>query len=116
MEQYLLDNVARYQTLIQRFKPPVQKGIKNAGTEPKSNIIVSTRIRPLLEDEISSGQVVATFPRGDGSRVLDLHELKRVVRGLPTMNVSFTPVFLSNSTYTLQTTARDFNRIAFSQT
>lgn len=88
MEQYLLDNVTRYQTLIQRFKPPVQKTTRNIGAEPKSNIVVSTRIRPLLEDEMSSGQVVATFPREDGSGVMDLHELKRVVRGLPTLNVS----------------------------
>ncbi|KAJ5706786.1 hypothetical protein N7488_006587 [Penicillium malachiteum] len=91
MEQYLLDIVVRYQTLIQRFKPSARKATGN-DTDKDASITVTTPIRPLLDDEISSGQVVATFPRGDGSGVIDLHELKRVVRGLPTMNVS--PKFL----------------------
>ncbi|KAJ6014405.1 P-loop containing nucleoside triphosphate hydrolase protein [Penicillium herquei] len=85
MDQYLLDNIVRYQTLIQRFKPPAQKATGN-DPDNDASIVVTTRIRPLLEDEISSGQVVATFPRGDGSGVIDLHELKRAVRGLPSMN------------------------------
>ncbi|KAJ5100653.1 hypothetical protein N7456_006705 [Penicillium angulare] len=88
MEQYLLDNVARYQTLLQRFKPPPQKKTGEAKTSTNSSIVVNTRIRPLLDDEVSSGQVIAAFPRGDGSGVVDLHELRRVVRGLPTMNSS----------------------------
>lgn len=94
MDQYLLDNVARYQTLLSRFKPPTKKASENKPPTGE-NIIVNTRIRPLLEAEISSGQVIATFPRGDRSGVVDLHELKRVVRGLPTMNVSILH-FLTN--------------------
>jgi hypothetical protein len=89
MDQYLLDNVARYQTLLQRFKPPPKKTTSSKKPPTNSSIIVNTRIRPLLQEEVSLGQVVATFPRGDGSGFVDLHELRRVVRGLPTMNVSF---------------------------
>ncbi|KAJ5640760.1 P-loop containing nucleoside triphosphate hydrolase protein [Penicillium herquei] len=63
MEQYLLDNVVRYQTLIQRFKPPARKATGN-DTDKDASITVTTRIRPLLEDEISSGQVSFAFKAG----------------------------------------------------
>lgn len=106
MDQYLLENVARYQALLQRFKPPPQKATDKDKPPASSNIVVNTRIRPLLEDEVLSGQVVATFPRGDGSGVVDLHELRRVVRGLPTMNVSISQslgiFFLSGKQITSQ--------------
>lgn len=88
MEQYLLDNVARYQTLIQRFKIPSQKATGGNDSKLCSEMIMAMRIRPLLEEEVSSSQVVAIYPRDDQSGVVDLHELKRVVRGLPTLNVS----------------------------
>ncbi|KAJ5632719.1 P-loop containing nucleoside triphosphate hydrolase protein [Penicillium lividum] len=88
MEQYLLENVTRYQTLIQRVKKPAQKATGSNDAELSSEMVVATRIRPLLEEEISSGQVVAIYPRDEKSGVVDLHELKRVVRGLPTLNSS----------------------------
>ncbi|KAJ5772353.1 hypothetical protein N7520_002882 [Penicillium odoratum] len=88
MEQYLLENVTRYQTLIQRFKKPAQKATGSNDAEMSSEMVMATRIRPLLEEEISSGQVVAIYPRDEKSGVVDLHELKRVVRGLPTLNSS----------------------------
>lgn len=84
MEQFLLDNAARHQMLILRLKPPPKtKVIYEA-----SNITVAARIRPMLEHETSSGQVVAVFPRVDDSGVVDLHDLRRVVRGFPPLNVS----------------------------
>ncbi|KAJ5919194.1 hypothetical protein N7466_010137 [Penicillium verhagenii] len=88
MEQYLMANVPRYQTLIERFKKPPYKATNGNDTESSSEMVMTTRIRPLLEDEVSSGQVVAIYPRDDRSGVVDLHELKRVVRGLPTLNSS----------------------------
>lgn len=84
MEQFLLDNAARHQMLISRLKPPPKTKV-NYET---SNITVAARIRPMLEHETSSGQVVAVFPRVDDSGVVDLHDLRRVVRGFPPLNVS----------------------------
>jgi kinesin family protein 2/24 len=87
MEQYLLENVSRYQSLVQRFKPQRPTTTENKNVGDSSNIVVAIRIRPILNHETESGQVPAIFPRSE-SGVVDLHELKRVVRGLPTLNVS----------------------------
>lgn len=86
MEQFLLSNAARHQSLVKAFKAkPHSSTDDDAVTSP--NIVVATRIRPMLDHEVSSGQVVAAFPRGHGG-VVDLHELKRTVRGPPTLNVN----------------------------
>ncbi|KAF7714022.1 Uncharacterized protein PECH_000530 [Penicillium ucsense] len=91
MEQFLLDNAARHQMLVQRFKPPRQKTGSKSKTTP-SNITVVTRVRPISSEEESSGQVVAVFPRSDSSGAVDLHELRRVVRGFPPLiSSSFRP-------------------------
>jgi kinesin family protein 2/24 len=87
MERFLLDNAARHQMLLQRFKPPRQKTESNPEATT-SNITVGTRIRPMFKEELLSGQVAAVFPRVDSSGVVDLHELRRVVRGFPPLNVS----------------------------
>jgi kinesin family protein 2/24 len=91
MDQFLLDHAERHQTLVGRFKPPRQKVIEDNGmatNRTNPNIVVATRIRPILDEEKSVGQVVATFPREGESGVVDLHELRRVVRGFPPLNVS----------------------------
>lgn len=113
MEEYLLQNVQRYQVLIKRFVPPPAK--RNVAPEPAtSDLVVATRIRPMLEDEMSSGQVPAIFTREKETGVVDLHELKRVVRGLPTLNVSTSPAWeirestsWSNHLFALQRIQRD---------
>lgn len=90
MEQFLLDNAARHQMLVQRFKPPrKQTSFEDEATT--SPITVATRIRPMRPDELESGQVVAVFPRDGDCRTVDLHELRRIVRGFPPLNVSSTP-------------------------
>lgn len=86
MEDFLLQNAARHQKLVKLFKPPRPTSeATNDGSS--SNIVVATRIRPMLDDEISSGQVIAAFPRAGETGVVDLHELRRVVRGPPPLNV-----------------------------
>lgn len=84
MEQFLLDNAARHQLLVSRFKPPRT----TPDIQENPNITVATRIRPLLEHESSTGQVVAVYPRVNESGVVDLHDLRRVVRGFPPLNVT----------------------------
>jgi hypothetical protein len=41
----------------------------------------------MLDEEVSSGQVVAAFPREGENDKVDVHGLRRVIRGLPTINV-----------------------------
>ena len=87
MDNFLLENAARHQLLVARFKPSyVAQTVNNGGTN--SNIVVATRIRPMLEEEVASGQVVAAFPRDDSNGVVDIHQLRRVVRGPPPLSVS----------------------------
>lgn len=88
MESFLLQNAARHQHLVKQFKPK-PRATKSEDTSPAHpSIRVATRIRPLLEDESSSGQVPAAFPRSGENGTVDLHELRRVVRGPPPLNVS----------------------------
>lgn len=87
MERFLLEHATRHQMLVQKFKPSPQKA-KCQYDAPSSNITVATRIRPILDEEVSSGQVVAIFPRVDEKGIVDLHELRRVVRGFPPLKVS----------------------------
>lgn len=91
MEEFLLQNAARHQHLIKQYKPkPQAHGAKkdDAPAPASPSIEVATRIRPMLAEEVSSGQVPATFPRAGQSGVVDLHELRRVVRGPLPLNVS----------------------------
>src|SRR5690349_6919115 len=88
MEQFLLDSVPRYQSLLRAFKPP--RSNKTAGTtNSSSNITVAARIRPMLDYEIASGQVAGVFARKGADGVVDIHELRKKVRGPPILNVSF---------------------------
>ena len=86
MDDFLLANAVRHQTLVKQFKPPRSKA-PDTTAYSTANIVVATRIRPMLDEEITTGQVVAAFPRA-GNDVVDLHELRRVVRGPPPLNVS----------------------------
>ncbi|KAK3321916.1 P-loop containing nucleoside triphosphate hydrolase protein [Apodospora peruviana] len=88
MEQFLIENTKRYVSLVKAFKPSdPKKGTtgSNETTSVSGDITVCARIRPLLEDEIAQGFPAGVIPRGNTSTV-DVHELRRPVRGLPTIN------------------------------
>lgn len=88
MEEFLVDNAKRYQALVKAFKPGASTQTStaaNASTSP--DIVVSTRIRPLLDEEASAGFSESVFPRVAQPGVVDVHELRRTVRGLPTLKV-----------------------------
>jgi len=87
MEQFLLDNADRYRKLVGAFKTPVaakKTGGDNEVVNP--DMVVAARIRPLLDEEDERGFPPAVFPRKN-SNVIDIHDLRRPVRGLPTLNV-----------------------------
>ncbi|ORY69061.1 P-loop containing nucleoside triphosphate hydrolase protein [Pseudomassariella vexata] len=86
MERFLLDNVALYQTLVKRFKPSPAVSYTRGGesTEtPSPDIVVSVRIRPLLDEGLTSGFPCAVFPRADETGVVDVHDLYHHPRGRP---------------------------------
>lgn len=88
MDEFLVDNAKRYQALVKAFKPGASTQTStaaNASTSP--DIVVSTRIRPLLDEEASAGFPKSVFPRVAQPGVVDVHELRRTVRGLPTLKV-----------------------------
>ena len=91
MEQFLIDNAERYNRLVAAFKPAKASSAKaGSSTVASPEMIVSARVRPMLEDELSRG-----FPAGIHIRpktdTIDVHALKRPVRGLPTITVSVSP-------------------------
>jgi len=97
MEQILLDNADRYRMLVSQFKPRVPKKGSNAPAEAVTaspDITVTTRIRPMLSEELSQGFPIGVIPR-PGTNIVDLHEIKRgpPPRGQPNINVR--PNFLS---------------------
>ncbi|KAF5660397.1 diatom spindle kinesin 1 [Fusarium heterosporum] len=82
MDQFFLDNAHRYQELVNRFKPAPIK-TKSNGDEPNPDITIATRIRPMMDDEREQGQLSGVFPRKNLPGVVDLHELRKRVRGPP---------------------------------
>lgn len=84
MEQFLLDNTERYKRLVAAFKPSPSNTKDDNSTSASTEIVVSTRVRPMLEDEATQGFPVGTYIRGS---TVDVHELRRPVRGLPTLMV-----------------------------
>lgn len=88
MEEFLVQNAKRYQSLVKAFKPGASTQTStatNASTSP--DIVVSTRIRPLLDEEACAGFSESVFPREAKPGVVDVHELRNTVRGLPTLKV-----------------------------
>ncbi|KAF5548715.1 diatom spindle kinesin 1 [Fusarium mexicanum] len=82
MDQFFLDHAQRYQELVNRFKPAPIKS-KTSNEESNPDITIATRLRPMLDDEKEGGQLIGAFPRNNAPGVIDLHELRRPVRGPP---------------------------------
>ncbi|KAF5025969.1 hypothetical protein F66182_1937 [Fusarium sp. NRRL 66182] len=82
MDQFLLDHAERYQELVKRFKPQPSKA-KPSHDETNPDITIAARLRPMLDDEKEGGQLAGVFPRRELPGTLDLHEMRRPVRGLP---------------------------------
>ena len=87
MEQYITDNVARYHRLVAQYRPPRVRRAENEGTT-SPDMVVATRLRPLLDEETEVGLPTAVFPRAEQAGVLDIHELRQPVRGPALLRVS----------------------------
>jgi kinesin family protein 2/24 len=86
MDEFIIEHAERYKRLVSTFKPSSPGAKATNSTSASSEIVVSARIRPMLEDEIAQGFPQGVYQRAD-SNMVDLHELRRPVRGLPTINV-----------------------------
>ncbi|KAK3987339.1 kinesin-like protein Klp59C [Cladorrhinum sp. PSN332] len=84
MEEFYIQNAERYKKLVGVFKPgPSTVKV----TDPNPDIIVSARIRPMMEDETAQGFPEGVHARTTGNtNTVDLHELRRPPRGLPSLN------------------------------
>ncbi len=88
MEQFILDHAERYKRLVAAFKPSPSSTKASGSKVANPEIIVSVRVRPMLEDEISQGFPAGIHIRRD-TNTIDVHALKQPVRGLPTITVRF---------------------------
>ncbi|KAL2885206.1 hypothetical protein HOO65_080156 [Ceratocystis lukuohia] len=90
MDQYLLSNIERFLTLVQRFKPPALSRTTSLSelTGLNPDMIVAARLRPLLPAELASCLPQGVFPRPGMPGVLDVHELRRPVKGLAQLQSS----------------------------
>ncbi|KAH6623175.1 P-loop containing nucleoside triphosphate hydrolase protein [Chaetomium tenue] len=80
MEQYILNNVGRYKKLVSEFRPTTSGPKESDNTETSPEIVVSARVRPMLDDELAQGFPVGVYIR-DGTSTADLHEIQQPVRG-----------------------------------
>lgn len=88
MDRFYLENVALYQALVKEFRPDgAVEASKAESTSP--DIIVSARIRPLLDDDITAGFPCAVYPRLTAPGVADIHDLYNHPRGRPVLKVRF---------------------------
>ncbi|KAJ1323452.1 kinesin family member 2/24 [Microdochium nivale] len=97
MEQFLLANAARYETLVSKLTPETatasisslaggrrEQATKTDPTSvPDPNMVVSARIRPFLDEDRAAGFPNAVFPRGERQQgALDIHDLYNHPRGV----------------------------------
>lgn len=91
MEDFLVKNAARFETLVQRFVPEREGDSNVSDRNDTSDTVVCVRVRPLLDDEASAGFRAAIFPRrssfSQSSKIVDLHELYNAPRGGPALKV-----------------------------
>lgn len=93
MDQFYLENVSKYETLLKGLKPPPAPEPATA-VRRNSKMIVSARIRPMLEEDIASRFPCAIYSRPAQktmyNNVLDLHDLYNHPSGRPQLRVSST--------------------------
>ncbi|KAI2620592.1 P-loop containing nucleoside triphosphate hydrolase protein [Hypoxylon sp. NC1633] len=85
MDQFYLDNATLYQNLVKRLKPapPMARPAVKPTEVPSPDMVVSARIRPLLDEDLASGFPCALFPRPSQLNVVDIHDLYNHPRGKP---------------------------------
>lgn len=86
MEKFIAEHADRYQSLVKAFKPPKSRRSASEAA-PAPGMVVTTRLRPLLDDESSAKLPPALFPRTEQPGILDVHELRQSALGPPLLKV-----------------------------
>jgi kinesin family protein 2/24 len=90
MDRFYLDNAAQYRTLVKAFNStaPAPRTMQEVATETTSpDMVVSARIRPLLDEDVATGFPCAVYPRSAQAGVVDIHDLYNHPRGRPILKV-----------------------------
>ena len=96
MEQFYLNNVDRYRTLVQSFNnsnpnPDPTNAAQDASKQDQQHVVVAARVRPMLDEDRAAGFPSAIFPRktpdGEIGNVADIHDLYNHPRGKPILKV-----------------------------
>lgn len=82
MDRFYLDNTGLYQRLVAAYKPAPGAA---AAEETSPDMVVSARVRPLLDQDIAAGFPCAVFPRPETPGVADVHDLYNHPRGRPVL-------------------------------
>ncbi|KAF2801423.1 diatom spindle kinesin 1 [Mytilinidion resinicola] len=86
MDQFLSQNMDRYRSLVAAYTPPARK---SESAIPNPDTKIGARIRPILPDEAAEVLVAGVYPRSESaSDIADVHELRKGVRGQPSLNSS----------------------------
>ncbi|KAK9416643.1 putative Kinesin motor domain-containing protein [Seiridium unicorne] len=89
MDQFYLNNATLYQSLVKGCTPPPVSRTVTAATGTNSpDMIVSARIRPMLEEDVAAGFPCAIFPRSVHTGIVDVHDLYNHPRGRPVLKSS----------------------------
>ena len=88
MDQFILDNAKRFQFLVAAFKPQRIEENKLRDAATSSDVLIAARIRPILPDEVSQGYIAGVIPRPALTGSVDVHELRKKVKGPPVLSVS----------------------------
>lgn len=99
MDRFLLDNAAKYESLVKALSltpgPRIAK-MTTGTTDP--DMVISARIRPLMTEDVATGFPCAVFPRATHPGVVDIHDLYNHPKGRPILKVrklSLTHISLS---------------------
>ncbi|KAK8127848.1 diatom spindle kinesin 1 [Apiospora sp. TS-2023a] len=87
MDKFYLENVALYESLVERATPaPLARKAGQPTDLVEANMLVAARIRPQLGEDLASGFPCAVYPRsGAEDGVVDIHDLYHHPRGKPVL-------------------------------
>ncbi|RYP05351.1 hypothetical protein DL764_003844 [Monosporascus ibericus] len=90
MDQFYLDNAALYRTMVKALNntTPAPRTNEVATETTSPHMVVSARIRPLLDEDVAAGFPCAVFPRAAQAGVIDIHDLYNHPRGRPILKSS----------------------------
>lgn len=88
MDRFYLENATLYKTLVKGLnaKSASQTTKVSSGT-CNPDMVVSARIRPLSEEDVSAGFPNAIFPLSGQAGEVDIHDLYNHPRGRPVLKV-----------------------------